>query len=234
MKSLKKIAVMSLPLVLILSACNGGENSDSSAIITSSTDIPDDTFVTSGYPPTTTSTSSIKKTGQTKSYDKNANEVTDNSLKDDGYYQKGKVPRYTRTSDMVSDELTGLVWQDDVGAKRTKKEWSKVETYCSDLTLGGYADWRVPTITELEGIVDYGTSYPAINTALFNNTGTDVYWSSTSHYDAGHKFIRHASGHEHDIQEVSNAWFVDFYDGSDSYGSKKSYFFIRCVRDEEQ
>jgi len=49
----------------------------------------------------------LKKTGQTKSYDKDGNEVTDGSLKDDGYYQKGVDPSYTRddVKEIVIDHI---------------------------------------------------------------------------------------------------------------------------------
>ena len=38
----------------------------------------------------------LKKTGQTKSYDENGVEITDNSIKDDGYYKIDITPNYTR------------------------------------------------------------------------------------------------------------------------------------------
>ncbi len=63
-----------------------------------------------------------KKTGQTKSYDTDGNEVTDGSIKDDGFYQKGVDPSYTRddVKEIVIDHITGLQWQDDAEANSTK------------------------------------------------------------------------------------------------------------------
>lgn len=159
----------------------------------------------------TSSTSSIKKTGQTKSYDVNGTEVTNNSLKDDGYYQKGVTPDYTRASGMVADELTGLMWQDDYSdndGNITSKQWLTDEnydicnndtsspacydtsgdtasTYCSELTLGGYTDWRLPADTELEGIVDYGRHTPAIDTSYFTKTGTATWSRTTANNEKG-------------------------------------------------
>ncbi|MDO8660785.1 MAG: DUF1566 domain-containing protein, partial [Candidatus Woesearchaeota archaeon] len=175
----------------------------------------------------------VKKTGQIKSYNTAGTEITDNSLKDDGYYKSGETPRYTRASDMVSDELTGLMWQDDVNAT---KQWLTTDnyntcdantsspacydtsgdtaaTYCSDLVLGGYTDWRLPTSTELEGIVDYGKVSPAIDTTYFNNVSSDGYWSSTTY--EGNKY---------------GAWVVLFGYGNVFSYSKDSNFYVRCVR----
>jgi len=188
--------------------------------------------ITDVYEPT----AYVKKTGQTKSYNTGGTEITDSSLKDDGYYQTGETPRYTRASDMVSDELTGLMWQDDATAASTTKQWLTTDnyntcandttssacydtsgdtaaSYCSDLVLGGYSDWRLPTSTELEGILDYGKVNPAIDTAYFNNVSSDYYWSSTTYEDY-----------------KDYAWVVYFYDGYVYYNGKDNNRYVRCVR----
>jgi len=185
----------------------------------------------------TTDTAPIKKTGQTKSYDKDGNEVTDGSLKDDAYYQKGATPRYTRASDMVTDELTTLMWQDDEAAKTVRKQWlsdanyetckndtsssackdtsgDTATTYCSELTLGGYTDWRLPSSVELEGIVDYGKVSPAIDTTYFNNVSSNYYWSSTT-YEGNKNY----------------AWIVYFGSGYVNSSNKGNSNYVRCVRD---
>ena len=185
----------------------------------------------------TPSNSTIKKTGQTKSYDVDGNEVTNNSLKDDAYYQKGITPNYTRASDIVTDELTGLMWQDDEAVSSNRKQWltsanydtcsndtsspacydtsgDTAATYCSDLSLGGHTDWRLPTSTELEGILDYSKYHPAIDTTYFNNVSSNHYWSSTTY-------------------EVNkdNAWIVFFSYGYVYDNRKGNNYYVRCVRD---
>ena len=178
-----------------------------------------------------------KKTGQTKSYDASGNEVTDGSLKDDGYYQKGLTPQYTRASDIVTDELTELMWQDNAAVASVTKTWltnanyntcsnyknspvcyntsgDTAATYCSDLTLGGYTDWRLPTSTELEGIIDYGKYTLAIDTAYFKNVSSNYYWSSTSYEE-----------------EKYRAWIVDFNRGDVGRNVKRANGYVRCVRD---
>ncbi len=128
----------------------------------------------------------VLKTGQTKSYDKDGNEVTDGSIKDDGFYQKGTARAYTRANDIVTDNVTHLMWQDDNEANTIQKQWLTDEnyntcsndtnssactdtsgdtavTYCENLNLRGYTDWRLPTVEELVSITDNGRSAPAID-----------------------------------------------------------------------
>jgi len=178
----------------------------------------------------------IKKTGEIKSYNEKGDEVTDDSLQDDGYYQKGLSIDYTRASDIVTDELNSLMWQDDNQVKDIKKQWltdenyntcsddfsstscydttgDTAETYCSELTLGGYRDWRLPTSVELETIINYGKYNPVIDEEYFQNISVGFYWSSSTYKEY-----------------ASNAWYIDFKYG-DVYGVKKNYeAYVRCVR----
>ena len=185
------------------------------------------------------STGEVKKTGQTKSYDTDGNEVTDGSLKDDGYYQKGVDSDYTRDDDkeVVVDNLTGLIWQDNADVESVTKQWLTDEnydicddnnsapecydtsgdtatSYCENLELGGYSDWRLPTSKELEGIVDYGRTDPSIDTSVFQHTSSNYYWSSTT-YEYYHE----------------DAWNVNFYYGGVYDGTKGNDLYVRCVRD---
>jgi hypothetical protein len=159
-----------------------------------------------GQTPPSEQTSLLKKTGQTTSY----------TPFDDGYYQIGVTPSYTRddTKEIVTDNVTGLMWQDDSEAKTVTRNWQGVKDYCDGLTLGGYSDWRLPAVEELESIVDYGRQYPSINPVFVNVTTNDTYyWSSTS-----------VSG------STNDAWFVNFYDGYvDDYNKNYNYY-VRCVR----
>jgi len=175
------------------------------------------------------STSKLKKTGQTKSYDEAGNEVIDDSIKDDGYYQAGITPSYTRDNvkQTVTDHVTGLEWQDDAAAGSVTKPWvtqtnydagnyfdtsgDTAATYCATLPLDG-GGWRLPTRAELQGIVDYGGTAPAINPA-FESVASDGYWSSTT--CAGTTDV---------------AWLVNFNYG-DQYGHYKYHrYYVRCVR----
>lgn len=187
-----------------------------------------------------TSTMAVKKTGQTTSYDLYGDEVADGTARDDGHYQKGTTPRYTRDDDneTVLDNLTRLMWQDDSAVASVQKQWltdtnyytcandredlacfdtigDTATTYCNDLVMGGHEDWRLPTSVELEEIVNYGVGYPAID-STFKNTASAVYWSSTN------------------VVGVENyAWFVYFDDGGVTSYYKVLSNYVRCVRDAQ-
>ena len=78
----------------------------------------------------------------------------------------------------VTDNTTGLMWQkQDDGVRRT---WDQALEYCKGLSLGGHSDWRLPTVKELQSIVDYAKHNPAIDTMFFPDTKASVYWSSTT------------------------------------------------------
>jgi Protein of unknown function (DUF1566) len=48
--------------------------------------------------------------------------------------------------------------------------------------LGGYTDWRVPNVKELQSIVDYSKPFPGptVASSFPGVTGADDYWSSTT------------------------------------------------------
>ena len=180
----------------------------------------------------------IKKTGQTISYNNQGVEVHDNSLKDDAYYQTGTSSNFTRVADVVTDELTGFMWQDNLEAAIitkpmvTKENYNNADynntsgdtatTYCSSLTLGGYSDWSIPTRSELESILDYSGSYPAIY-PIFKNTKMSHYWSSTlSGFTTG---VSSNNGTSSKITSIYGGVWID---------SRKSYSnYIRCVRNTQ-
>ena len=76
-------------------------------------------------------------------------------------------------------------------SKPVAMRWEEGLKYCSDLTLGGYTNWRLPNINELKSLTILDRNAPRINTLLFLNIEqlgqTAFYWSSTTanHPDSG-------------------------------------------------
>jgi len=171
-------------------------------------------------PPITVTPTSVKKTGQTTSYIEH----------DDGAYQAGVNNSYTRddNKNIVTDNITGLQWQDDEEAKTITKRWvtqanydarnysdtsgDTAITYCHNLSLGEHTDWRLPSKSELLSIVDYGRYSSSIN-PIFENIYSSLYWSSTT-------TARYTYG----------AWYVYFGNGYAYSFSKYHTNRVRCVR----
>jgi len=92
----------------------------------------------------------------------------------------------------VSDNATGLMWAESDNGEAV--DWEKALAFAQNSTLSGYSDWRLPTIKELNSIVDYSKSqYEAfINENYFQITQTTdplggswyaYFWSSTTLID---------------------------------------------------
>ncbi|MCG7904760.1 MAG: DUF1566 domain-containing protein [Candidatus Thiodiazotropha weberae] len=80
----------------------------------------------------------------------------------------------------VSDAALELMWQQrDDGQPR---DWSQALAYCEGLNLAGHNDWRLPNIKELQTLVDYRYSDPAIDPRFFKQQDkAGWFWSSTTH-----------------------------------------------------
>jgi len=103
---------------------------------------------------------------------------------------EGRQPSYIDNGDgTVSDLVTGLMSQQTPGEKLT---WDEARTEAASADLAGYSDWRLPTIKELQSLVDYTRSpvtsgIPAIDpvfiTSLLDDGEVPNYWTSTTHMD---------------------------------------------------
>ena len=111
----------------------------------------------------------------------------------------------------IIDQVTGLEWQriDD----NISRSWESAILYCAYLNIGDYVDWRLPSVAELQSIVDYREDFPAINSTAFPNTNQERYWSSTKN-----------------IYQNNRSYAVNFEDGSILSGSNSQEYLVRCVR----
>jgi hypothetical protein len=116
--------------------------------------------------------------------------------------------RYTKRPDgSILDTQTGLEWDAETHGPM---QWQRAMDYARDLWAGGHDDWRLPTIAELVGIVDYTRVIPA---TTMPGMSSDTLWSSSSH-----------------VGSASGAWYVYFYSGYVHFSSETSTFHVRCVR----
>lgn len=123
----------------------------------------------------------------------------------------------------VTDSTTNLMWQQcSAGLSGTSCTtgsaalyiWDNAISYCEGLSLGGFTDWRLPNVKELESIADKTAFNPAINATYFPNTVPEHYWSSTTN-----------------SFNTRNASYVSFYFGNAGRSITKAYsYYVRCVR----
>lgn len=117
----------------------------------------------------------VVDTGQTQSFTDTNGEDADYLINPFSYEDNG--------NGTVGDKNTGLMWEQTAGIYGGYTV-SDAETYCEDLVLGGYTDWRVPDRKELVSIISYWNLEPSINTTFFN-TYDGSYFSSDRCEDLG-------------------------------------------------
>lgn len=114
--------------------------------------------------------SPITTSGQTTTYDEDGNIISTN-LGDALYGQDGDYTSlafsFTKNSDgTTTDNNTGLIWETiPMGGKMS---WEEAIDYCNELELGGYSDWRIPTVEELFSISDFAVGWPYLDTDYFS------------------------------------------------------------------
>lgn len=71
----------------------------------------------------------------------------------------GNAPSYRDNGDgTVTDLVTGLMWQQDPGAKMTMAD---AEALAAAFDLAGHTDWRLPTIKELYSLIIFSGTDPS-------------------------------------------------------------------------
>lgn len=88
----------------------------------------------------------------------------------------------------------------------------------NDARHGGYGDWRLPAIHELEGLAWYGAEKggPAVYRDFFPDTQASFYWSATTRAD-----------------DPGRAWGMGFSLGDDYCAGKAFFGYARAVRGRE-
>ena len=81
--------------------------------------------------------------------------------------------------EVVTDPVTGLVWQKDYVFKG---DWKQALNYCESLVYAGYSDWRLPNRNEILSLIDYGKYNPAsdFSDIIGENIDSFYLFSSTS------------------------------------------------------
>jgi hypothetical protein len=162
----------------------------------------------------------------------------------DAQYNGNQAQYQDNGNGTVTDLVTGLMWQQDPGSKMI---YEQAVAGASSLTLGGYSDWRLPTVKELYSLIDFSgtdvsrcvdlgscTPVPFIDTEYFSfeygNSSAgertiDSQWATSTIYEGS-------------VMNGAQAVFgVNFADGrikgygiSDRRGNGGKTFFVIYVR----
>jgi uncharacterized repeat protein (TIGR01451 family) len=121
----------------------------------------------------------------------------------------------------VTHQKTGLMWQrcsvgqtwNGAGCTGSASSMNYTSAIAQTSVLADYNDWRLPTLNELNTIVEYKNYSPAINSTVFPNTPSNLFWSASF-------FASSPDG----------AFIVGFNGGYDDYNLKDGNLVVRLVR----
>ncbi len=135
----------------------------------------------------------------------------------------------------VRDNITGLIWESKVNSvgihdaslvykwggvghygnygTQFFPDWDSLVTGSNDSVLCGFTDWRLPTTTELQSIINFGKLDPAIDTVFFPHTLSENYWSAMPV-----------------ANNPDTAWVVRFFDGYTFELNRNIAAHVRLVR----
>jgi len=116
----------------------------------------------------------------------------------------------------VLDRRTGLMWaREPIEVPNWKKpQVAKTEKAIGELAIGGFTDWRIPTVDALFTLADRSRVSPAIDVDFFPDCPSDWFWTSTPYAPSPGDY----------------AWFVDFDGGDAYYDVRDGRGFVRAVR----
>jgi hypothetical protein len=120
----------------------------------------------------------------------------------------------------VLDNETGLVWAK--APEWVGRAWDQADLYCATLNLGGRRGWRLPTLAELNSLIDISNPvFPklAVGQTMFQNVPSGSYWSSSNY-----------ASNNTSTSYNGTAGIVNFGDGNVGYYGKASNFLVWPVR----
>lgn len=118
--------------------------------------------------------------------------------------------QYAISNGTVVDMKSKLTWEQ--GASAQFYTWNDAMSHCLNLQLDG-SGWRVPSMKELQSIVDETRIEPSIDVTVFMGTQREPYWSSSQR-----------------AANTGERWLISFDYGGATRDSLNATYPVRCVR----
>ena len=117
------------------------------------------------------------------------------------------APRFTDNGDdTVTDNNTKLIWSKDLNICG-RKGWQDACSFCAGLSMAGHSDWRLPSMSEFNSIIDTKQHSPALPLGHpFVNMQNESYWSSDQYQPDPYNY----------------AWLVDLDTGKEYVNQKEA------------
>lgn len=128
--------------------------------------------------------------------------------------EKRQSRNYQMTPKGIEDKSSALVWHSlEATDKRIKYTYDQAKEQCENLTLDGRT-WRLPSVDELYGIVDYAYFRPSVDMKYFGAMMHRYYWTN-------------------DTLNEREGYVVGFKLGSVATVNKAEAAYVRCVSDND-
>ncbi len=123
-----------------------------------------------------------------------------------------KKSSYVKVVEGIKDLQNNIVWMPLAASDKKKKHtYAAAQTFCEENSYQG-REWRLPSVDELYGIVDYAHIRPTVDTSVFGVIMNRYYWSD-------------------DEFDEDKAYVVGFKFGSVATSVKENNSYVRCVSD---
>lgn len=139
--------------------------------------------------------------------------ASDRELRDLENKTEEEFPLGNRKTLTWKDPKTGFEWQCESPGQMT---WNEAMEYAQSLALDGKEDWRLPTVAELETLLDRSILYDRLRPIMRKEIpfrDTLSYWSSTTFGP-----------------DTYSAWIVMFDGGYVLSYYKTNLYYVRCIR----
>ena len=130
----------------------------------------------------------LPSTGANRCFDESGQVIPCRGSGQDGEWQMGSPwphPRFAVSDALVTDKLTDLVWSRRANMTTQAVTWDQALQTIRGLNrdqFAGISTWRLPTINELESLVDCRSHSPALPVGHPFEEWQEGYWSSTTSF----------------------------------------------------